>query len=395
MLTPDTLPALQQALVAAKVDGWLVFDFHGMNPIAGGLLRLDGMVTRRVFAWVPREGVPVALTHAIEQGPWHRWPANWKREIYSSWRSLEQHLAALVSGKRVAMEYSPGDAVPYVDRIPAGVLDMVRAAGAEVVSSAELVSRFYASWSPANLAAHKRAAETIAGIARDAMSLAGERARSNTPIAEHELQQWILERFERAGVTTDHGPIVAAGANAANPHYAPSEQQPRPIVRGDILLIDLWAAHPGHPYADQTWMASLGAPSEHALEVGSAVRDGRDAAIELLRTRIGAGSPVRGGDVDDAARGVITARGFGERFTHRTGHSIDPRSLHGAGPHLDNLETRDDRLLIPGVAFSIEPGVYITGDIGMRSEVNAFVGDGEVVITPSEYQRDLFVPDLA
>lgn len=393
MLDPKTLPAVQAALREHGLDGWLLFDFHGLNPVAGGVLGLEGMLTRRVFALVPSEGLPVAISHAIEQAPWRNWPAEWPRERYSSWRSLEAHVARLVTGKTLAMEYSPGDAVPYLDRVPAGVLELVRAAGATVVSSGELVSRFYAVWSAANVESHRRAAAIIAGIAGDAIRLAGTRAREGAPIAEHELQRWILDRFAERELFADHGPIVAAGANAANPHYDPATSAPRPINRGDILLIDLWAREqtPDGVYADQTWMASLGPPSERAVAVWSAVRDARDAAIALVRERTAAGADVRGGEVDDAARRIIESRGFGEYFTHRTGHSIDPRDLHGSGPHIDNLETREERLLIPGVGFSIEPGIYITGEIGMRSEVNVYLVKGAAVVTPDAYQRDLII----
>lgn len=393
MLTPDTLPAVQRVLAAADLDGWLLYDFHGANPIATGILGLDGMVTRRIFALIPRAGAPVAITHAIEQGPWHRWPANWPRQRYAGWRELEGALSELVGGRTVAMEYSPGDAVPYLDRVPAGVLEMVRAAGATVVPSSDLVTRFYATWTPAQLEAHRRAASAIARIAREAMAQAGERAAAGAAVTEHELQRWIIERFDRAGLEFDHAPIVAAGANAANPHYEPSAERPQRIERGALLLVDLWARERnGGIYADQTWMAALGAVPTGADEVWRAVRDARDAAIALLRERAAAGQPVRGAELDDAARSVIRERGHGEHFTHRTGHSIDARDLHGAGPHLDNLETREERALIPGVAFSIEPGIYIPGGIGVRSEVNAFLGEGgEVVVTPEDYQRELLV----
>jgi Xaa-Pro dipeptidase len=393
MLDPHSLPAIQAALAQMGLDGWLLFDFHGLNPVASGVLRLEGMLTRRVFALVPREGLPVAISHNIEQAPWRHWPANWPREKYSSWRALEEQLATLVRGKRVAMEYSPGDAVPYLDRVPAGVLEMVRAAGATVVSSAELVSRFYAVWSPAHVASHTRAAAAIAQIAKDAINVAGKRARGGAPMAEHELQRWILERFSETKLFADHGPIVAAGANAANPHYEPSSVNPRPIKSGEILLIDLWAKESTKDgtYADQTWMASLGEPSARALEVWTAVCGARDAAISMVQQRIGARQEVRGAEVDDAARDVITSRGFGDYFTHRTGHSIDSRDLHGSGPHIDNLETREERVLIPGVAFSIEPGIYIPGEIGMRSEVNMFITPEGAVVTPDSYQRDLIV----
>ncbi len=391
MLTTDTLFELQRALIDANLDGWLLYDFRGLNPIAAELMGLEGMTTRRAFAFVPARGLPVAFSHAIEQRPWHRWPAEWPREIYASWRTLESLLAKYVGGKRVAMEYSAGDAVPYLDRVPAGVIDMVRASGATVVSSGELVTRFYAAWSVDNIASHERAAEVIAGIARKAMAFAGERSRTAEPLAEHELMSWIQDEFRRAGLSTDHGPNVSAGANAANPHYEPSADSPRVIRPGEILLIDLWAREEGGVYADQTWMASVGKPSTEMLDIWNAVRDARDAAILLVRERAKANVPTRGAEVDDAARRVIQSRGFGDYFTHRTGHSIDSRDLHGSGPNLDNLETREERLLVPGIGFSIEPGVYIPGQVGMRSEVNVYIVPGEAVVTPREYQRDLLI----
>jgi len=392
MLNRDTLPAIQRALADADIDGWLLFDFQGTNPVAGGMLGIEGMVTRRIFAWIPAEGVPSALGHAIEPGPWRKWPKEWPRSTYSSWRQLEESVGKVVRERRVAMEYSPGDAVPYLDRVPGGVLDMIRQAGAkEIVSSGELVSRFFAAWTEEQLASHMRAGEIIRQVALDAFALAGQRSHTQRPIAEHELMAWMRDRFTQAGLITDHGPNVSAGDNAANPHYEPSADHPREIKRGDVLLIDLWATEPGGIYADQTWMASLGEPSERTVEIWNAVRDARDAAIALVTEKVEANEPLRGADVDDAAREVIESRGFGEYFTHRTGHSIDARSLHGAGPHLDNLESREERLLIPGVGFSIEPGIYVPGEIGVRSEVNAFISPGRAVITPAEYQRELIV----
>ncbi len=397
MLTPESLPRFQTAIAEAGLDGWLLYDFRGTNPIAAGLVGLDGMVTRRIFAWIPREGTPVAVTHAIEQRPWAHWPAAWRREVYSSWRELEGTLGALVSGRRVAMEYSPGDAVPYVDRVPAGVLEMVRALGATVATSADLVTRLYAVWTAPQLAAHRRAAEHVAAVAHQAIADAGARLRAGAAVYEHEVAAAIRDGFARAGLETDddHGPIVALGANAADPHYEPSPARPVALAAGSLLLVDLWAREPGvaggAPYADQTWMGALGAPTARAVEVWEAVRDARDAAVALLADRVRGGTSVRGAEADDAARAVITARGFGPYFTHRTGHSIDARELHGAGPHLDNLETREERALVPGVGFSVEPGVYVPGEIGVRSEVNAYVGAGELVVTPSAPQRELIV----
>lgn len=391
MLKPESLPALRSALDHAGLDGWLIYDFHGLNPIAVGMLELPGMTTRRFFVYIPRKGAPVAITHAIEQGPWVAWPAKWRKETYSSWRALESLLGELLRGKRVAMEYSPGDAVPYLDRVPAGVIEMVRTAGATVVSSADLVTNFYAVWSETQRASHERAATAVATIGQEAIRLAGSRANSASPLTEFALQSWIKEKFEARGLETDHGPIVAIGPNAASPHYEPTADKSATIKRGDILLVDLWAREKSGVFADQTWMGSLGPPSDRNKTVWLAVRDARDAAISLLQQRVSAHKPVRGGEVDDAAREVITKRGYGEFFIHRTGHSIDPRDLHGSGPHIDNLETREERALIPGVGFSIEPGIYLAGDVGMRSEVNGFIGVDAVLITPSDYQKDLLV----
>ncbi len=391
MLTPATLPLIQDAIGAAGVEGWLLFDFRGLNPVAGGMLHLEGLLTRRIFVYVPKGGAPTAVTHAIEQGPWSNWPAAWPRVVYSGWRELEAAVASLVGGRRVAMEYSPGDAVPYLDLVPAGVLEMIRQAGATVVSSGELVSRFYAAWDAPQLAAHRRAARALAEIGRDAIRVAGERAAARSPLTEYAIQGWILDRMGRAGLKTVHRPIVATGPHAADPHYEPSEANPTTVGRGDVLLIDLWASEPGHPSADQTWMGVLGNPDARTVSAWEAVRDARDAAIALLRERSAAGRPVRGAEVDDAARAVIESRGYGRFFTHRTGHSIDPRDLHGSGPHLDNLESRDDRVLIPGVAFSIEPGIYQPNVLGVRTEVNAIMEPHGVLVTPEDYQRELLI----
>ncbi len=391
MLQLESLPALQSALDRAGLDGWLLYDFHGLNPVAVGMLELRGMTTRRFFVYIPRAGSPVAVTHAIEQGPWMGWPAKWTKEKYSSWRTLESLLAKLVKGKRVAMEYSPGDAVPYLDRVPAGVIEMIRNAGATVVSSAELVTAFYAVWSDEQRASHERASRAVSIIGQEAIRLAGSRADSASPLTEYALHSWIKERFDAGGLETDHGPIVAIGPNAANPHYEPTAESSATINRCDILLVDLWAREKNGVFADQTWMGSLGTPSERDNTVWLAVRDARDAAISLLRERVNARQPVRGADVDDAARAVITKRGYGDFFIHRTGHSIDPRDLHGSGPHIDNLETREERVLIPGVGFSIEPGIYLSGDVGMRSEVNGFIGTDGLLITPADYQKELLI----
>ena len=391
-LSEASLPAVQAAIADAGVDGWLLYDFRGLNPIAGHLVGIEGMATRRIFAWIPRAGVPVGIAHAIEPGPWRHWPAAWPRTVYSGWRALEAALHATVAGRTVAMEYSPGDSVPYVDRVPAGVLDLVRSTGATVVTSAELVSRCYATLTPEMIASHQRSAELIATIARSAIGRAGAAARSATPFTEHDICTWIREQFAANGLETDHGPDVSVGPNAADPHYEPTAARARAIVEGEVLLIDLFARDIGTGiWADQTWMASIGAPSAKVVAVWDAVRDARDAAVTLLTTEIAAGRPVTGGAADNAARRVITERGFGPYFTHRTGHSIDARDIHGSGPNLDDFESRDDRVLLPGIAFSIEPGIYLPGEFGVRSEVNGVILPGQLLITPRTPQRDLII----
>lgn len=392
LLTPESLPAIQQALRDAALDGWLLYEFRGTNPIAMGILGIERALSRRIFAMIPAAGVPVAITHNIEQQAWRDWPASWERRRYSAWGELESLLVEVAGGKRVAMEYSAGDAVPYLDRVPAGMLEMVRAAGAEVESSMDLVSAFYARWSHDDLAAHRRAAAVVSGAAHDAFAWLGSALAAGNRVHEHDLQRRILDAFARAGLETYAPPNVSFGANAADPHYEPSAEHPRVIERGQLLLIDLWAREPGRPYADQTWMAAPGGPSARAVALWEAVRDARDAAISLLRERLARGATVLGADVDDAARAVMRERGLAAYFTHRTGHSIDPREIHGSGPNLDNLETRDVRSLVPGVGFSIEPGAYVRGEIGVRTEVNAFIDGASLVITPGTYQHDLIVP---
>ena len=391
MLNPTSVASLQSALRAAGVDGWLLYDFRGINAIASGLVGIKGFVSRRWFVWVPASGTPVAITHVIEQNPWHDWPAAWENRQYSAWPMLEAEVARCVKGKRIVMEYSPGDAVPYVDYVPAGVLELVRAAGATVQSSGDLVTRFLAVWNDEERRTHDIAAEQLKDIAYAAFRRAGAAAHAGAPITEYALTEWIRGEFDRLGLWTDHGPNVSATENAANPHYDPSPDQPRFLKVGDIVLIDLWAKASDGMWADQTYMASIGAPSARAVEVWNAVRDARDAAITLLRAKLATGAPVRGGEADDAARQVIVDRGFGQYFTHRTGHSIDASGLHGSGAHLDNLETREERVLLDGCGFSIEPGIYIAGEIGMRTEVNAYVRGTTLVVTPKEPQVELFV----
>jgi Xaa-Pro aminopeptidase len=388
---PAELSRLRPLIAAAGLDGWLLFDFRGRNPIAAAVLGDQIVGSRRVYVLIPPEGAPIALVHGVDAELWRWWPAEWPKRVWVTRDQLDAELGALVRGKRLAVDYSPNGAIPYLDGVPAGVAELLRGLGATLVTSADLVTRYCSVWTPADLASHRRAAETIAAIARDGMALAGARAGGGQPITEHQLAVWIRERFDRAGLVTESGPSVSLGANAARAHYEPTAAESAPIVRGELLLVDLWAKEPDGIYADQTWMAAIGAPNERDARLWTVVRDARDAALDLIGGRVREGRAVRGAEGDAAAREVISRAGYLDYTVARTGHSIDRYGLHGFGPPIDDTETRDDRLLIPGVGFSVEPGIYLPGETGVRSEVNVVVGDGDVVVTPREYQRELAV----
>jgi len=387
LCTPDGIQRVQAALRDLDLDGWLLYEFHAINPIAVSLLGL-GKTTRRAFVLVPADGAPVALIHAIEASSWRHWP--FERRTYSGWRVLEERPAELVAGRsRLAMEVSPGGAVPTLDYVPAGITGVLLDHGVQAVSSGDLVTRFHAVLSPRQVEDHRKAAEIVASVARRAFDRAAGAIRAGAPTSEGALSEWIIGELERLGLTEKPGCIVAIGPRASDSHYAPVGAG-ETIGRGDLLLIDLWGAFEGSVAADQTWMGVMASGvDDRTQEIWEAVRDARDAALDFLRGRYEAGEEVRGYEVDDVARGVIRSRGFGPHFVHRTGHSIDT-DLHGSGPNLDNLETRDDRLLVPGVAFSVEPGIYILDDIGVRSEVNVHWGADGPEVTPSEAQTEVF-----
>jgi Xaa-Pro aminopeptidase len=393
MLQPDALPRLHAALDAAseKVDGWLLFDFRGINPIMAAVMGNEIVGSRRAYVFIPRGRDPVALVHAVDAELWRAWPSVWRRVVWVRREELVRELGALVGGKVVAMEYSPGGAVPYGDYVPAGTLELVRAAGASPVSSAELVSRYCSVWSADDLAGHLRAAGILSEIAQASIRRIGERARAGDPVDEHEVTRWILEAFDRAGLVTESPPSVSYGEHAARVHYEAPVEGSSPIVPGQLLLLDLWAREPGHIYADQTWMAAIGTPSARAAELWNVVRGARDAALDLLRRRLEAGQPVAGAEADRASRGVIEAAGYGDRIVCRTGHSIDRVGLHGFGPTIDDTESFDSRLIVPGVGFSVEPGIYFPGEVGLRTEVNAHARADGLDVTPGDYQRDLIV----
>ncbi len=389
-LSTQTVARVQQALRAAGIGGWLLFNFRAVNPIAAKLLGLPPALTRRYFVLIPAQGTPIALTHPIEQGPWRGWIG--EKRTYDGWRGLETELKRLLDGVgTVAMEHSPGNAVPTVDYVPGGVLDLVRGAGVEVVSSAELVSAFYSPWSEADAASHRRSARVLHRTVHEAFARVAHAVRAGETMTEWDLRRWVEATLHERGVKVGTEAIVAVNANAANPHYAPTAEESAPIVEGDLLLIDLFGKETEDSvYADQTWMAFVGAEIPERIQgIWEVLRTARDTALALLRDRWAAGRPLTGAEVDDAARGVIEAAGYGPNFIHRTGHSID-RGLHGSGPNIDNQETRDVRGLVPGVGFSIEPGIYLPGDLGFRTEVDVFVGpDGPEVTTP-EPQHDLY-----
>jgi len=382
--------ALRELLGTLGADGWLLYDFHGINPSATRVLGINGMGTRRFFVLLPRAGKPVAIAHRIELASFEGFPGEVRP--YAAWSELHGQLRALVAGKTVAMEISPSDAVPYLDRVPHGVVQLLEGFGARVVSSGALITRFAARWSASELTGHRRAAEALREIAHEALRWAGSELARGAEVRETTVQSRVLASFARAGLVTDHGPIVGFQANAANPHYEPKPGADRVLAAGDLLLLDLWAGVAlGTVFADQTWMGFAGRePSAEVRKVWEAVRGARDAAVGLLQDRWKKKEAVTGAALDDAARGVIRAAGLGDYFVHRTGHSID-RDLHGSGPHLDNFETADERTLIPGVGFSVEPGVYLTGRFGIRSEINVYLAESGPEVTPKQPQQDLLL----
>ena len=366
-------------------DGWLLFDFHGCNPVAQRILP-GGMGSRRLFVWVPRHGPMTAIVHRIEMQPFD----GFRGHIlpYSRHAELHDALRRTLAGKTAAMEVSPLDAVPYLDRIPWGVIDLLRSLDVRVVSSADLVTRFAATWTAAETAEHVAAAELLREIALSALNRAVRRA--GTGYTESAMAAEVVAAIEAAGMVLDHGPIVGFGPNAAIPHYEPHPGADRTLGPDEVVLLDLFAGmHAGAVFADQTWMGFSGSTvPARVSEVWQVVRDARDAAIAALRRLAAAAEPVLGYLGDRAARQVIERAGYGDFFVHRTGHSID-RDLHGSGPHLDDYETHDDRALQPGTGCSVEPGIYLPGEFGVRSEVNLYWGNQGIVVTPRTPQTSL------
>jgi len=387
-LSEAFLTRARQAMEDQGVDGWLLFDLEGRNRVAAEILGLPEGTSRRHFVLLPREGEPVALSHRIERQSWEGWPHAHRQ--YVGWEEMEGELSSMLAHcDWIAMEISERDAVPFVDYVPAGVVELVESFDVRVVSSADLIARAYATWGEAGLHHHRRAAADLARIARQAFDEAADAVRSGSPLNERKLAGRVLELMGDAGLTGG-GVIVGAGPNTALPHYEPPEEGSRVLSRGEVLLVDLWGRAVGEPdavFADQTWMGVLDEELPEGFgEAWDAVVAARDGAVELLSERFGQDPPPTGAEVDRRAREILFERGYREAVLHRTGHAMD-RVNHGFGPNLDSIETRDERPLVPGIGFSIEPGVYLTGRWGIRSEINIHLGEDGPEVSPPELQR--------
>jgi len=384
------LQEVQSDLRAAKLDGWLFYDFRGRDPIAQRILSLPaGMRTRRWFYFVPAKGKPRKLAHKIESESLAAVPG--ETFYYAGQEELRQKLAKILgSAKTVAMQYSPKAAIPYVAMVDAGTVELVRGAGVKVVSSADLVQKYEACWTPEQLKSHLAAGERIDKIVQGAFQQAAMHVREKQNFTEYDLQQWIVGEFASAGIQREEGPDVAVNANASDPHYGPVAGKSSPIREGDLLLLDVWGKMnaPGSVYYDITWIGFLGAevPEKYA-KVFRIAREARDKAVDLILSSVARGKPLQGWQVDKAARDVIEKAGYGKYFFHRTGHSIG-ESVHGNGANMDGLETHDVRHLIARTCTSIEPGIYLP-EFGIRTEVNVYIGEHEARVTGAVQQEIL------
>ena len=376
----------QEYLAGESVPGWLIYDYLGCNPVLAQVAPASGHVTRPVFLYVPASGSPTLLTHHVDAGKFA--DSGVKAIVYSSRATLESALRETLAGiSAVAMEYSPRNSLPRVSRVDAGTVELVRSMGPDVVSSADLMQYATQRWSPKQLAGHRRAADKLGRIVNEAFARIGQRLADG--VTEFEIAEFIRRRFREEGLTTADGPIVSTNAHCSDPHYEPAAEGSSVIASGDWILIDLWAREdtPGSVYADITWTAYVGDdPPERNREIFDIVLGARDAALNFLKDAHAAGDPIQGWQADDVARRYITDHGYGDYFTHRLGHSIY-HTVHGEGVNLDNFETHDTRRIIPGVGFSIEPGIYLP-EFGVRSEIDAYMSeDGPYASSP--VQRDI------
>lgn len=380
---------IQEELRKQKLDGWLFFDHHKRDPLAYRVLGFmpERHVTRRWYYLIPAAGDPAGLVHRVERFMLDELPG--EKIPYSSWSEQVAGLRKLLLGcPRVAMQYSPMCAIPYVANVDAGTVELVRSLGVEVASAAELVQHFEARWTPEALETHLEAGRRVDRVRREAFAMIAARTRTGG-VQEYEVKRFVLDAFAREGLVTPDGPIVGVNANAANPHYEPTADCTKEIRAGDFVLLDMWAKldRPDAVYYDITWTGYCGErPADRILRVFEIVREARDRAVTRVQEAFRAGTPLRGFEVDDVARGYIAAQGFGGYFTHRTGHSIG-QEVHGNGANMDNLETHDERRIVPWTCFSVEPGIYLE-DFGVRSEVDVFAGDGEARVT-GEIQTEL------
>ena len=387
---PD-IKAIQSEMRGNKIDGWLFYDHHHRDPIAAHILGLgkNGMATRRWFYFIPAKGEPRKLVHRIEQGALDGLEGN--KLVYSGWEELHKNLPKLLAGsKTIAMQYSPENNIPYIGLVDAGTIELLRKFKKKIVSSANLVQKFEASWSPEQAEWHFEAGKIVDRITRDAFARAAAFVKEGKPLTEDQLQQWIVDQFRAHGLTSDESPIVAVQPNNGDPHYAPKAGSSRPIRAGDLLLLDIWAKlnRPDSVYYDITWVGYLGnrVPDSYA-KIFRVVREARDNAVRFIQDAIAKRREIHGWEVDAVARKTIKKAGYGKNFVHRTGHSIG-QEVHGNGANMDGLETRDDRKIVPHTCFSIEPGIYLP-EFGIRTEVNVYVDAKEARVTGAIQQEIL------
>ncbi|MFQ6103660.1 MAG: M24 family metallopeptidase [Candidatus Glassbacteria bacterium] len=389
------LERIQRALDAAGFDGWLFYDFQNRDKMAYSILGLDPdkMTTRRWFYFIPREGNPRKLAHSVEKGRLDPLPG--EKTVYFAWKELHTKLREILGEPgRIAMQYSPLNNIPYVSVVDGGTIELVRSYGHEVVSSADLVQTFEAIIDQKGYESHLKAGEKVQMIKDEAFMEIGKAISEGKKITEYEVQRYIVRRFDEEGLTCDgEFPIVAINEHAADPHFEPAPDGSYVIKNGDMLLIDLWAklVEPGSIFYDITWCGYIGKkPPEKYVEMFDVVTLARDAAVDFVTERFAEDVPTYGWEVDDACRAVVAEAGYGDYFVHRTGHSIG-EAVHGNGVNIDNLETKDERRLVPGICFSIEPGIYLEGEMGVRSEVNVFIKDDNEVVVAGEKQQGLIL----
>jgi Xaa-Pro dipeptidase len=376
------LSAIQAALREYNLDCWLFYDHHHRDPISYKVLALPEnlFVTRRWFYLIPQQGEPTKLVHRIESANLNTLPGS-QRE-YSSWRELWDNLRAMLEPhKIIAMQYSPNNLIPYIGLVDAGTVELVRSFGKEIVSSGDLVARFEAAWTDEQVKSHFAARDSVDAILSAVFKEIGHQAR-NGGTTEYSMQQWLGEAFRRENLIAEDLPIVAVNANSGNPHYEPRSETSARIKPGDFVLLDVWAKKktPNSVYYDITWTGTIGTPTDKQVKIFNVVREARDAGVRKVQEAFAANRKIAGWEVDEATRAQITAAGMAQYFTHRTGHSIGV-TVHGNGANMDNLETKDEREIIPNTCFSIEPGVYLPGEFGVRSEVNVLTRSGSAEVT--------------